>query len=56
MGIMTDRIYKQFLMQEAAKRLREISECIAAIIAEMDKEVTIKQYDPQCLRERIGAN
>jgi len=52
----TDQIYRQVLIEQAARRFQKISHQVAKAICEMDKEVTIRQFDPARLKERIGRN
>ena len=51
-----DQIYKQALMEQAARQFQKISQEVAKAISEQDKELTIRQYDPPKLRQRIGKN
>jgi len=52
----TDQAYKQFLMEQARKHFEKVSEAVAEALCEHDKELTLRQYDPRRLRERIGKN
>ena len=43
-------------MEQAARQFQKISQEVAKAICEQDKKLTIRQYDPKRLRERIGKN
>lgn len=51
-----DQIYKAFLMEEAKKRFEQMSQVVIEALCEEDKTITIRQYDPERLKERIGRN